>query len=63
MDTQLLPVALQLSPANLLRFNVSSTDFRVLTPLFEQKKSSCSYVTAKQVRTKVEKVAKINLKN
>jgi hypothetical protein len=50
-DEQLLPVALQLSPVNLLGFNVSQTDFRVLKPLFEQRKAS--YATAKQVRTKL----------
>lgn len=47
-EAQLLPVALQLSPANLLRFNISSTDFRVLSSLFEQMKL-CSYITAKQI--------------
>ncbi|XP_023726242.1 uncharacterized protein LOC111874734 isoform X3 [Cryptotermes secundus] len=47
-EAQLLPVALQLSPANLLRFSVASTDFRVLSSLFEQMKF-CSYITAKQV--------------
>lgn len=50
-DAQLLPVALQLSPANLLGFNVSQTDFRVLKPLTEQRKAS--YATAKQVRIKL----------
>lgn len=50
-DAQLLPVALQLSPTNLLGFNVSHTDFGVLKTLFEERKAS--YATAKQVRTKL----------
>jgi len=52
-DTQLLPVALHLSPANLQRFSVSSTDFRVLTPLFDDQRKFCSYTTAKQVGLKL----------
>jgi uncharacterized protein YjbI with pentapeptide repeats len=50
-DAQLLPVALQLSPANLVGFNISHTDFRVLTTVFKEGK--VSYATAKQVRTKL----------
>ncbi|XP_069695018.1 uncharacterized protein [Periplaneta americana] len=48
-ERELLPVALQLSPANLQRFNINTTDFRVLTSLFIKQEKLCSYATAKQI--------------
>ncbi|KAJ4445589.1 hypothetical protein ANN_12270, partial [Periplaneta americana] len=48
-EKELLPVALQLSPANLQNFNINTTDFRVLTSLFVKQEKLCSYATAKQI--------------